>query len=504
VNNRIIAYMDYHPIRTQRGLEILAGMVPWAIITFLVVGSFFFPEVVAYFLIVFSVYWLYRSLQLAVNSTIGYLNLKATEKIHWMEKLKTDPNTKEKFKDLYHMVCIPNVKEPTWILLRNVQSLAEQSFDPKKIFVVLAMEEREGEGAKQREKEVREKFKNVFAGIITTYHPLIIGETIGKHSNNAFAARHAKEVLTKEKKIPIENVLLTTCDVDSVFPKDYMALLTHKFLLAKKPYQCFFQAALFMYNNLEKLPLLARLPNIMSGIFFLSLLPKVSGRLMNWSTYSASLKLIDQIGYWDIDVIPEDWHINLKAFFYTKDNVEVIPMYLPVYIDAAESTSRMKTYKNYYSQVKRWAWGIVDVPYVVKMFFRHPEIPFWKRLYKISWTFEWHFLWSSSWFLVTLGATIPTVLNPNFARTALGFNLSRVSSGILTICLVGILSIIVIDVLVDPKRNKKFLALIHPFTYLQWIFLPVIGLVFGLLPGLESQTRLMLGKYLEYKVTEKV
>jgi len=33
---------------------------------------------------------------------------------------------------------------------------------------------------------------------------------------------------------------------------------------------------------------------------------------------------------------------------------------------------------------------------------------------------------------------------------------------------------------------------------------PVIGFVFSNLPALEAQTRLMTGRYLEYRVTEKV
>ena len=33
---------------------------------------------------------------------------------------------------------------------------------------------------------------------------------------------------------------------------------------------------------------------------------------------------------------------------------------------------------------------------------------------------------------------------------------------------------------------------------------PVVGLMLSVLPALEAHTRLLLGKYLEYRVTEKV
>jgi hypothetical protein len=34
--------------------------------------------------------------------------------------------------------------------------------------------------------------------------------------------------------------------------------------------------------------------------------------------------------------------------------------------------------------------------------------------------------------------------------------------------------------------------------------MPVVGFFLSAIPGLDAHTRLMLGKYMEYKVTEKV
>ena len=42
------------------------------------------------------------------------------------------------------------------------------------------------------------------------------------------------------------------------------------------------------------------------------------------------------------------------------------------------------------------------------------------------------------------------------------------------------------------------------WAYLQLASYPPVGLLFSVLPALEAQSRLMLGMYLEYKVTEKV
>jgi len=361
------------------------------------------------------------------------------------------------------------------------------------------MEERAGVVAHERAEYLLKKYKNKFKKITATFHPLLPGETIGKHSNEAYAAKTIKKILVDEEKTPIGNILITTSDIDCVFPPQYFSLLTYKFSTSKNPFNEFFQAPLFMYNNISRVPFMIRLPAIVGGIYFLSILQKYSKRFVNFSTYSLSLKLLDEVGYWDLDVIPEDAHLFYKCFFAKQGDIAVVPLFLPINIDAAEAESKWKTYYNSYQQNKRWAWGVVDIPYIVKNFFLHPEIPLWNKISRLSLALEWHFAWSTSWFLITLGATIPTVLNSAFARTALGYNLPRTSSLILTICMLGLVAITVYDLLLRKKLKHFF----NPFTYLQWFLLPVVGLIFGALPGLESQTRLMLGKYLGYHVTEK-
>jgi hypothetical protein len=51
-----------------------------------------------------------------------------------------------------------------------------------------------------------------------------------------------------------------------------------------------------------------------------------------------------------------------------------------------------------------------------------------------------------------------------------------------------------------PDHIKKPFLII---TILQYLTLPITGFIFGALPGMDAHTRLLLGKRLEYKVTEK-
>ena len=123
------------------------------------------------------------------------------------------------------------------------------------------------------------------------------------------------------------------------------------------------------------------------------------------------------------------------------------------------------------------------------------------RLINVVWS---HFLWPVNWFIITLGLTVPTLLNPAFGRTALGYTVPRLSSFVLTMALVFLVVMIVIDNVYKPARPKEFpfwRLLLTPFEY---ILMPIAGFFFGALPGIDAHTRLMLGKYIEYRVTEKV
>src|SRR3972149_8275705 len=81
-------YFRRHPVRTQRALEILPGVFSWSLILFPFWGSFFIPTAVAYYVITFAVYWLYRSITMAVLSVMAHLRIKAASRFDWITDLK--------------------------------------------------------------------------------------------------------------------------------------------------------------------------------------------------------------------------------------------------------------------------------------------------------------------------------------------------------------------------------------------------------------------------------
>jgi hypothetical protein len=496
---RIARAIRRYPVKTQRALEIFPGLFSWFFITFPVWGSFVIPVWVAYYIITFNVYWLYRSFTMAVLSIFAHFRLKASMRYDWMGDVRGFAD----WEKVMHLVIIPTYKEPIYILERTLNSLAKQSVGGNHIAVMLSFEEREGEAGRTKATQLLKQFKGSFGYLWATFHPDIEGEVKGKSSNTSWGAVEAKRRLVDEARLPIDKITITSHDADAVLHYQYMAALTYEFLDHPKRYRRIWQGGIMFYNNIWRVPSPIRVMASVFSVFQLYVLMR-QDTLINFSTYSTSLALVDEIGYWDTDVIPEDYRLFFKAYFATKGEVEVEPLFLPVYSDAAEANGFWQTMLNQYEQIKRWAWGVSDDAYIIKKWLTTPGIPFWDKTLKVFHVVENHFLWPVNWFAITVGALLPPLLNPEFGRTVLGKTLPQVSSGILTIALLSLVVIFIIDMANRPPRpNKVSLArkLLQP---LEFLLMPIVGFFFSALPGIDAHTRLMLGRYIEYRVTEKV
>lgn len=486
-----------YPKQSQRFLEIIIPGMSWFLITLPLWLSFWHPALVAYLIITFDVYWFYKSLNLAISAVRSFLMLNAHTKLDWKKR----SSSLKGFKTLHHVVIIPEYKEPIHILKRTLSNLTKQDFPLERIIIVLATEAKDPEAATTA-KLLTEEFGKKFGKFLVTSHQLTPGEVAGKSSNMAWAARRVVEKL-KPWGIDINNTTVTSCDADALLHPKYFSALSHSFLTDEKRAYHFYQAAILFYSNIWRIPMPNRFLNTLNSIWNLALLSQNS-RLINFSTYSLSLATARDAGYWSVDVIPEDYHMFFNVYFKHGEDVRTESIFLPVLVDAAESRGFFRTMINQYEQSKRWAWGVSDVPFVIRKTFLHPEISFIDRFRRLFLLTEHHIFWPANWFLLTIGSAVPPLINPAFGRTVLGHNLSQISSGILTLSTVFLIVVFVIDWRIKPPKPKDLAAWRLPFLYLQWLTLPIISFFLSALPGLDAHTRLMLGKRLEYRVTEKV
>lgn len=489
----------------QRILEFLPGTIAWTLILAPAVGGIFIPNVIAYAIIIFLAYWFYKSFKSAFYSFKGYFIVKHWETIDWYKKWKKDKTTGSlNWEDIKHVVIIPNYNESEKVLSKSLSAFANQKqIDKNSMLVLLAMEARV-DNAKAKANNLIKKFKDKFGLISATFHPdNLPGEIRGKAANEAWAAKEAKKILDKAG-IPLEYVTITSCDADAQFHPKYFASLAYHFAIDHERYLKFWQSPIFWYNNLNRVPFPIRMLGVIGHAIHLSDLQEPSRLIFNYSCYSLSFKLLHGVGYWHTNIIPEDWHLFLQTFFENKGQIEVEPVYLPTSIDAPEAKTWFGSLRNRYEQCKRHAWGATDIPYAIKESIKHTEIPILNRLFRIFKILETHVVWSTNWFLLSLGATLPVIVNPAFSRTALGFTLPRIAETVLTICLTALVVMVAVDLALRPKEIRPSGALAVIKEVIQWVTLPIISLPLSVLPGLHAQTMLMVGKRLEYRVTEKV
>jgi len=488
-----------HEKRVIRFLEMMPGLISWSLIIFPLWGAFLAPTLVAYYIIAFDVYWLYRSVWTAGLALLAHFRIKAAMVFNWLDEAQSFLD----WQRVRHIIVIPTYREPLSTLRRTLQNLTKQTFPRENLSIVVSFEAREGQAAKEKAGKLKKEFENKFGNLMIVFHPDLAGEVKGKSANVAWGAKLAKQRLIEQQKHSLDYVTITSNDADALLHPQYFSYLTFKFLDDPKRYEKTWQSAIQFYNNIWKLPMATRAYNRISSVVQTGILLR-KDRLINFSTYSISLKLVDKVGYWDTDVIPEDYRMFFKLFYATKGKLEVEPIFLPSFCDAAEAKGFWQTMKNQYEQVRRWAWGVSDDAYIIYKWLTVPKMPLAEKTIRSFYVIKDHILWPVNWFAITLGANIPPLLNKNFGRTIIGKTLPQVSSGILTLSLIALVAIIFVDWRQKPQAPegtswwKKALA---PFEF---VLLPLVGFFFAALPGLDAHSRLLLGRYLEYRVTEKV
>jgi len=481
----------------QKFTEIVIPVLTWVIITFPLWFSPFHPAVVAYFIIAFDLYFFYKAISTVYYAGLSYRKILLFNKINFVKKIG-------RFKQIIkvkHFVIIPNYQEPLYKLQSTIQSIIDNKTGKDDIYLVLAFEKREE--TQEKYLSLKKQFGVYFNNIIPTYHPLMANEAPGKASNQTHAARIIDRYCI-DNKIESDAVLVTVCDADSHLPGNYFSYLTYRYLADKDRRYHFYCGPVLLYNNFWQLPFFVRIQSTISSILRLAFLSFGDERLIQISTYSTNLWLLKTINFWDVDIIPEDWHIYLQAFFKFGTRVKTLPLFTIINGDAVYSGHTVKTSINRYEQERRWAWGATDISYALRQLFLTPRLPFWPKLKKILFLSETHLLWTSSFFILTLSASVPPLINPLFKKTVLGFILPQLSGLILTLSSSMLLIYVYLDFKLRQKMKVQTRPAMLPLMIIQWYFLPLISFFLSSLPALDAHTRMLFGKKITYKVTQKV
>lgn len=487
------------PRTKYRLLEMIPGVINWITLILAVVLSVVKPLWMVYFIVAFDFYWMVKVLYFTTYLIIAYGKFRRAATVNWLSKAQALP----RFADIVHLVIIPNANEGIEVLRTTFGCLAQSHYPTQRMIVVLATEERTKQIGEENGRLIQAEYGHQFLRLLVTQHPKNIqGEIAGKGANLTWAAQQVKPLI-EELKLKNEDVVVSTLDADTCVHPAYFAYLTHTYLTAPKPLRTSYQPIPLFNNNIWDAPMVMRVAARGTTFWLMSELMRPE-RLWTFSSHSMSYQALLDVGYWQTDVVSDDSRIFLQCFLEYDGDYTVQPMYIPLNMDTVVGKDWWSSLKNLYKQQRRWAYGAENIPFMVWQFSKAKKIPLAARLRLTFNQLEGMWSWATNPLLILILGYIPFYFLSDASQLfILPQNTPGILRNMLTISNLGLLTSLVLGMILLPSRPAhvpkwKILTMV-----IQWIFLPVSMIVFGSIPAFESHTRLMLGKYLGFYVTEK-
>lgn len=528
---------------TERFLEILPAVLSWGLL-----GSFFLlcifapvPGVVA--VILFDLYWLFRLVYLTLFLVLSYVILEAERPTQWRKRLddlhdldkalersrkflsepalnwktyiseKRHLVTLERLKqrslrfpspsEIFHLIIVPFSTESLDVLESTLRALTRGNYPLEQLVVVMGVEERVGSRALKNANSLKEKYGAAFYHFEVSVHPDDIpGEAAVKGANATHAAKWAKDFF-ENKGIALSNVIVSCFDADTVVSPEYFGCLTYNYLIHPKRTKTSFQPIPVYHNNIWDAPSFARV--LESGSSFFQLIEATEPEfLVTFSSHSMSFQALVEIGYWPVDIISDDSAIFWKALIAFEGDYRVEPLYVTLSMDVALGETFWDTCKSIYRQKRRWAWGVENFPIVVRGFLTNQRMGLFQKIQYAFRLLELNISWATWTPTVLILTWAPLLIpSPEFTSSVAHFNAPRVAGVICNLAFTSLAISIVLSFALLPKSPRR-IPFFHKVLFaLQWLLVPIFATIFGALPALDAQTRLALGRYMEFYVTPK-
>lgn len=486
--------------KTYRWLERLPGVFVWVTLLLSIIISIVWPVAAIAFILLFDVYWLVRILYIMSFVLLAYRRYGKAVKHDWLGEVKTIQG----WDQIWHLILVPTATEPKEVLAQTLQSLTKIHFPRERCLVILATEERTGAGREAGYRELVAEYEHQFGGLLWTIHPgNIAGEVAGKGANIAWAGKKAKEWFDA-KNISYPNIIVSTFDADSIAHPQYFAYLTATYLRHPNRLRTSYQPIPLFHNNVwETLPWMRVVST--STTFWLMGDTMRPDRLFTFSSHSMSFQALVDVDFWQTDVVSEDSRIFLQCLIHYDGDYTVTPMYIPISMDVVDAPTWWEGTKNQYKQIRRWAYGVENVPFMIWNFGLNE---------KMAWTLKARYLWYQvegvySWavapLLITIMGWLPfQVQRETLNNSLLAHNAPMALQWLMLAAMVGAIVSAWLFMAMLPDRPRHIPRWQWLVMGLQWALLPITMVIFGSIPAIEAQTRLMLGKYLGFWVTDKI
>ncbi len=480
--------VGYLPPRVLDGIP---GFLAWLSLILIVVGAIREPRWVLAVVTALGLYMAARFVLGGVGNVIAMRQIARWEGIDWRaEYARRRSPLSLAWDAVQHVAIIPNYNETVEKLRITLQRLAMFPDASKVLTVVLAMEADEL-GARSRFDRLQAEFAGRFARMIFSSHPAgLPEETPGKAANEKWAARLAKRHLVDELGYPLETIVATILDADSLLHLRYLEALTCLFATDSGRAHAIWQAPVRYHNNVWDVPTPISLLHVYSSAWETAYLAAPWWFALPYSTYSISLRLLHEVGYWNSE--PEDQHIFSQSYFHQGGNVRVRPLYLPFSCDATTGPNLIGAFQARYEQTTRHAWwGVKEIGYTLDQLIRRTGVPGLGGARLLLQVAHDQIMAGAGWVIMTLGAQLPFLFHPKL----LVFDSPEIVTLTVAMFIVTLMGVAfwVMDWSTRPARARPWTWRERAALLASIALLPAMTVIALALPVLEAQTRLLFG-----------
>ena len=525
--------------KKYRFLEILPGLLSYGAIILLFLLSWLDPVIGSIYLFIIIASTLVKAIGVAYRTIQGYEVVRRASRVDWRKRVEDLENPHESYErlcndenksyhfeqhlenlkmitamekeypnpsDIYHVVIMTAYDEGEAFLGPSIEAVKNSTFPNDHIIFTLAYEERGGADMEKTAKDLYQKYAHTFKTFLLSKHPANLpNEVIGKGPNLTYAGYVVADYV-KEKKLPVENIIVTSLDSDNHMAPKYLDSVAYEFITHPNRQRLSYQPVSLFMNNIWDAPAPSRIIAI-SNSFFNVITTMRPHALRNFASHSQPLQALEAMGFWSKRTIVEDGHQYWRSLFFFSGDYAVLPIRIPIYQDAVVDETLWKTIKAQFVQVRRWYYGASDIAYVGSRLFVRKEkriIPFWQLLPKFLRLVDGHITLAILAPIVAFGGWVPMIMNLS-SHTMVAYNLPNIVSVVETFASVGLIVSILVSFRMLPKRPAKYRKSRNFLMLLQWILMPITSILYQSLAAFYAQTRLMLGKYMEkFDVTKKV
>jgi cellulose synthase/poly-beta-1,6-N-acetylglucosamine synthase-like glycosyltransferase len=407
--------------------------------------------------------------------------------------------------DIYHGVFVFIYKEGYDVVKPTLEALSRSNYDPKRLLLVLAYEERGGAAAKQVVKQAIKDFRGVFGDIMAFEHPdNLPDEVIGKGPNATFAGKKFAAYI-KQRRINPDDVIITTLDADNRVDKNYFPYLTYEWIVNPKRQKVSFQPICLFTNNIWDVPAPMRVVAV--GNSFWNIISSMRPHLLrNFASHAQGLSALIEMDFWSKRTIVEDGHQYWRSYFHFDGEYSVVPLRVAVGQDAVLSDTYWKSLVAQFVQVRRWAYGASDVAYVAQCIVkRSKKLKLWPALTRWCRLLDSHVTQAIIAPIVAFGGWVPLLINPESSRELVVHELPMVIGTIQQIAMVGLAATVFTSMAMLPPRPARYSKKHHVLMVLQWVVMPVTSIFYASASAFYSQTRLLIARYFTvFETTDKV